>query len=58
MISGQWGVITAPGNCPHKPRLVQADLAHADNLQRCLTVFHNIDERLLKVIILVLLEGL
>jgi hypothetical protein len=35
---------------PDKPRSVQADLAHADNLQRCLTVFHDFDERLLKVI--------
>ena len=34
---------------PGRPRSVQADLAHADNLQRCLTVFHDFDERLLKV---------
>jgi hypothetical protein len=34
---------------PDRPRSVQADLAHADNLQRCLTVFHDFDERLLKV---------
>ena len=37
---------------PGRPRSVQADLAHADNLQRCLTVFHDFDERLLKVSLL------
>lgn len=37
---------------PDEPRSVQADLAHADNLQRCMTVFHDFDERLLTVLLL------
>ena len=37
---------------PDEPRSVQADLAHADNLQRCMTVFHDFDERLLTVLVL------
>ena len=35
---------------PDEPRSVQADLANADNLQRCMTVFHDFDERLLTVV--------
>ncbi len=37
---------------PDEPRSVQADLANADNLQRCMTVFHDFDERLLTVLFL------
>ncbi len=36
---------------PDEPRSVQADLANADNLQRCMTVFHDFDERLLTVLL-------
>ena len=36
---------------PDEPRSVQADLAHADNLQRCMAVFHDFDERLLTVLL-------
>ncbi|CAL5227826.1 g10854 [Coccomyxa viridis] len=35
---------------PDEPRSVQADLANADNLQRCMTVFHDFDKRLLTVL--------
>ena len=35
---------------PDEPRSVQADLANADNLKRCMTVFHDFDERLLTVL--------
>lgn len=42
---------------PDRPRSVQADLAHTDNLQRCLTVFHDFDERLLKVTSLLTITG-